>query len=591
MPAINRSNSQVAQDLHIDAQTILPVGTWFVGLSGSHAYAWGNGEVKEFKPGQFIDMPSVSSGTVQRLSGAKFSGLRPDGVSVFLSESNAVYAKILEPIPALAVVDAQQSLSKAMAYAMRASDVDHVLTSASLSAARKYATYTGKKVTVEDANDEYDLELTKGEQFQMTYLNRDRYELILKDEPKIQFIIRGHIIAANIMGRATFTKGFGSVAASDTGSFQPVGIISKNVANPINVAAGTALYQSRKKFYLGQNLVVPIDKYLSASDVSKIVSQAKEDSSLKAIESGREVRAAIPKLKGATKVKSVAPIKRGQTLDVVYGAFYPVSPNTPNRSRIVFDTTMAKAQERAREAIAAMPTPVDYFLFQTATNDELYDAAKDGRVVIRASGLLASRYKTAKKVSMTVAGADDYQAPEYVEPASNAPDLTIPAIAENKKEIVASLLRMVTEGYFVTGLHLAEQQPEDALRFSAAAMTDELYGRVVAGSRRIAAYFVEQGVDMRGKVVVARGKRTAEIRFKLPEPNQDQAASIASLQSDPPTLNSPGYETIKPKQPTVEVIAVNIHKGTVTVRPQRGPELYGAPYDVLYNNVVRKKLY
>lgn len=591
MALIKKEGNRLFRDLGIDVRTIQQVGQMFVGLSSRFAYAWGNGEVREFEPGDFVALPSVSAATIERLSGLNFAGKLDNGQTVFMSQSNAVHLELPTPAAVLSIVDRSQVLSAAKEYASVSSRVNASLLVASESAARKYATYTGKRVNIDDAHDEYELELVKGDQFSLTYLNRDSYELVTKEDPKIKFIIRGHVRVANIMGSADYTQKFGAVGENKTAVFEPVGEVTRNIATPIQIKKGTAIYMFRKRHYLAQNLVVPLEKIVGEADTAKILANVKPQSNPKAIAKGREVGVKLPKLEQATRVRSVAPLKSGKSLSVVYGAFFAVSPSTPNRSRVVFAPTAAQAQEQARQAVAAMTSPVDYFLFETSSNDELYDLARDGRVLIRASGLLRSAYPRARQVGMEVAGAAGYEAPEYVEPATGAPELTIPAIAENEQRVVEYLTRLISEGFFVTGLHLAQNQPGNAIRFAAPVMTEDLYDRVVAGTRRIAAYLVQQGVDMRGKVTSVRGNKSAEIRFKLPQPTAEQRISIERLEKEQPTLNSPAYETIKPKQPTVEIININIHTGMVTVRAQRGPELFGSPYDVLYNNVVRKSMF
>lgn len=591
MALIKKESNRLFRDLGIDVRTIQQVGGMFVGLSKRCAYAWGKGEIREYEPGDFVNLPSVSAATIQRLSNMNFAGTHDDGTTVFMSQSNAVHLKLHGQKDDLCIADRSQVLSAAKEYAHSASAVMESLQVASESAARKYATYQGKRINIDDAHDEYELELVKGDQFSLTYLNRDSYELVTKEDPKIKFIVRGHVRAANIMGQTDYTQKFGAVGENKTSVFEPVGEVTRNMAQPIQIKKGTPIYVFRKRHYLAQNLVVPLEKIVGQADLDKILNSVKPQSNPRAIAKGREVGVKLPKLEQAQKVKSVAPLKAGKTLSVVYGAFFAVSPSTPNRSRVVFGSTAAQAQEQARQAVAAMTSPVDYFLFETSTNDELYDLARDGRVLIRASGLLRSAYPRAKQVGMQVAGADSYVAPEYVEPATGAPELTIPAIAENEGRVIETLTRLISEGFFVTGLHLSEQQPGNAIRFAAPVMTDELYDRVVAGTRRIAAYLVQQGVDMRGKVTAVRGNKVAEIRFKFPQPSAEQRTSIERLQQEQPTLNSPAYETIKPKQPTVEITAVNIHTGVVTVRAQRGPELFGNPYEVQYNNVVRKSMF
>lgn len=591
MALIKKESNRLVRDLSIEPRTVKRIGDMFVGLSSRHAYAWGKGEIREFEPGDFVALPSVSAATIERLSGMNFAGTRDDGHTVFMSKSGAVHVALSGEQPKLSIADRSQVLAVANAYASSLSAITNSLQVASESAARKYATYNGKRVNIDDANDEYELELVKGDKFSMTYLNRDSYELVTKDDPKIKFILRGHVRAANIMGQSDYTQQFGAVGENKTSVFEPVGEVSRNMAQPLQIKKGTVVYMFRKRHYLAQNLVVPLEKIVSAADLDKILSSVKAQTNPKAIAKGREVGVKLPKLENAQKVKSVAPLRNSGNLSTVYGAFFAVSPSTPNRSRIVFGSSAAQVQEQARRAVAAMTSPVDYYLFETSSNDELADLARDGRVVIRASGLLRSAYPRAKRVEMQVAGADQYQAPEYVEPATGAPELTIPAIAQNEGKVIETLVRLITEGFFVTGLHLAEQQPGNAIRFAAPVLTDDLYDRVVAGGRRIAAYLVQQGVDMRGKVTTVRGTKSAEIRFKFPQPSAEQKISIDRLQEEQPTLNSPGYETIRPKQPTVEILKANIHTGVVTVRAQRGPELFGNPYDVSYNNVVRKSMF
>lgn len=590
MALIKKESNRLVRDLCIDPRSVQRVHNTFIGLSSRSAFVWRDGEIHEFAPGDIVRLPSVSAATISRLTGMQFAGTRDDGKSVFMSASNAVDVTLhgqREPLP---IVDRSQLLTAALAYAETANSVASSLLAASMSAARKWATYNGRRVNLDDAHDEYELELSKGEQYSMTYLNRDRYELVMKDEPKIKFIVRGHLRAMNIAGQSDFPAEFGSVGADKNNTFTPVGGVARNMANPIAVKKDTTIYMFRKRHYLAQNLVVPLEKILDASDLAKLLASVKPQNLPKAIAKGRQVGVKLPALENAQPVKFKQPSpRRAETLAAVYGVFFPVSPSQPNRSRIVFGKTAAEVQDRARQTITAMTSPVDYFLFETTTSDELYNLAKGGSVVIRATGLLRATYPQAQTVEMRVAG-DDGDVPEYVEPAVGAPDLEIPAIDINTNDIQKLLLRNISEGFFVTGLHLAEQQPADGIRFTSAVMTDELYNRVVAGARRISAYLQQQGVA-NIRLPTARGRKIAEIKLKLPKPTAAQLESIQLLQDEMPAMNAPGYETVKPKQPTVEITAVNIHTGMVTVRAQRGPELYGAPYDVLYSNVRRKKVF
>ncbi|QZE58335.1 hypothetical protein pEaSNUABM40_00119 [Erwinia phage pEa_SNUABM_40] len=577
---------RVIRDLSIMPLTIRQLGDAFVGLSSNNvAYAWRNGEIYDFTAGSDIAFPSLNANIIERISGMHFAGTHEDtGNTVFMSSSSAVHVQLGPKRKPYAVASSFDLMPAVMDFAVALSNTGKALEIASESAgARTYSTYQGKKVVVDDANDEYDLELEKGDKYSMVYLNRDRYELRLKDEPKIVFIIRGHLRAANIIGQTEFTKAYGTIADDKANTFQPVGVIGRNMATPIQIKKDTVIYSYRKKHYLPQNLAVPLEKILSGADLAKVIDGLKPFKENKAIVKGKLVGVKLPPLSGGTKVPSERPIKKN--VEVVYGAFFPVSASQPNRSRIVFGKTVKEVQTKAVEAVNRMAVPTDYYLFSTTTSDELYDIAKGGSVLIRATGVLQHTYANAKHVSL---GYMDNQT-ELRDPVKvDVPELRIAAIKPNTQEVVKEVLRLLTEGYFNTGLHLSVRQPPEAISFEGTfdpRTRDQLTGI----ARRIAAYLKQNGVEMeRGMIRAAFGQKRAELRFNLPTVSGAALQSVNKIQTDEPTLNAPIYATIKPKQPTVEITAFNRHTGYVTIRAQRGPELYSEPYDTLYSNVERK---
>ncbi|QZE56315.1 hypothetical protein pEaSNUABM23_00117 [Erwinia phage pEa_SNUABM_23] len=577
---------RVIRDLSIMPLTIRQLGDAFVGLSSNNvAYAWRNGEIYDFTAGSDIAFPSLNANIIERISGMHFAGTHEDtGNTVFMSSSSAVHVQLGPKRKPYAVASSFDLMPAVMDFAVALSNTGKALEIASESAgARTYSTYQGKKVVVDDANDEYDLELEKGDKYSMVYLNRDRYELRLKDEPKIVFIIRGHLRAANIIGQTEFTKAYGTIADDKANTFQPVGVIGRNMATPIQIKKDTVIYSYRKKHYLPQNLAVPLEKILSGADLAKVIDGLKPVKENKAIVKGKLVGVKLPPLSGGTKVPSERPIKKN--VEVVYGAFFPVSASQPNRSRIVFGKTVKEVQTKAVEAVNRMAVPTDYYLFSTTTSDELYDIAKGGSVLIRATGVLQHTYANAKHVSL---GYMDNQT-ELRDPVKvDVPELRIAAIKPNTQEVVKEVLRLLTEGYFNTGLHLSVRQPPEAISFEGTfdpRTRDQLTGI----ARRIAAYLKQNGVEMeRGMIRAAFGQKRAELRFNLPTVSGAALQSVNKIQTDEPTLNAPIYATIKPKQPTVEITAFNRHTGYVTIRAQRGPELYSEPYDTLYSNVERK---
>ncbi|QYW03423.1 hypothetical protein pEaSNUABM34_00121 [Erwinia phage pEa_SNUABM_34] len=585
MTIIQKQN-QIVRDLSIIPTTIRQVGDAFVGLSSNNiGYAWRQGEIFDFAAGDTFTTPHLNALSVSRVSGMSFAGKHEDtGHTVFMSSSSAIHLALGVRGKEVAITESNDALFHATNYATALSNCGVALKIASESAAaRVYATYQGKKVVIDDANDEYDLELEKGDKFSMVYLTRDRYELRMKDEPKIVFNVRGHLRAANIIGQSVFDKEFGSVGQDKANTFQPVGQAGRNMATPLQIKKDTVIYTLRKKHYLPQNLVVPLEKILDGSELNKLLSSLKPVVANKAITKGKLVGVKLPPLPGGQKVKSASPIVKDQK--VVYGAFFAVSTAQPNRSRVVFGSTIKEVQTKAIEAIGRMAVPTDYFLFSTTTSDELYDQAKSGSILIRSTGSLQSAYPRVKHISM---GYSQGQV-EYRDPMkTNPPELLTPVIAQNTPEIVRQLYRFLAEGYFNTGMHLSVNQPQSAISFDG--LMDPVAKNQLAGiGRRIAAYLKQSGVELpAGSIKIATGRTRAELRFKFPTLSGAALQSVNKIQTDPPTMNAPIYGTIKPKQPTIEITAVNRHTGYVTVRAQRGPELYSEPYETYYSNVERK---
>ena len=581
---IIQKQNQVIRDLSIIPTTVQRVGDAFIGLSSNNVgYAWRQGEIFDFAAGMSISMPHVNANTIQRISGMNYAGVNPEGNTVFMSSTSAVHVALGERQEQRYIATDKDVQQVTADFAAALSNSGQSLAIASLSAARTYGTYQGKKVVIDDANDEYDLELEKGDKLSLVYLNRDRYELHLKDEPKIVFIVRGHLRAANIIGQTVFDKPFGVVGSDKNNTFMPVGIAGRNIATPMQIKKDTVIYTFRKKHYLPQNLVVPLEKMLDGAELNKLLTALKPVKENKAITKGKLVGVKLPPLPGGQKIKSESPIKRDSK--VVYGAFFPVSAAQPNRSRIIFGDNVKDVQKKAVEAIGRMAVPTDYYLFSTFSTDELYDLAKGGSVVIRATGVLQHQYPKAKHISM---GYMDNQV-EYRDPVKvDVPELKIPAISSNNAKIVKEVLRLLAEGYFNTGLHLSGQQPTDALSFDGL-MDPRARDQLTGIARRIAMYLKQNGAVLpKGSIKLAFGKQRAEIRFNLPKLSGAALQSVNKIQTDEPTLNAPIYATIKPKQPTVEITAFNRHTGYVTVRAQRGPELYSEPYETYYNNVERK---
>ena len=582
---ILQKQNQVISDLSIMPLTVRRVGDAFVGLSSNNVgYAWRQGEIFDFTAGSSIALQSVSANTVERLSGMNFAGKHEDtGNTVFMSQSKAVHLHLGEVREPLHVLHSTELLPALSEFAASLSNSGKALEIASESAARQYATYQGKKIHVDDANDEYDLDLEKGDKFTMVYLNRDRYEVRMKDAPKIVFIIRGHQRVANIIGQTEWPKPFGLVGEDKKNTFTPVGRAPRNIATPIQIKKDTVIYSYRKKHYLAQNLVVPLEKILDGADLVKLLDMLKPVVENKAITQGKLVGVKLPPLPNAKPAASEAPIKKN--VKAVYGAFFPVSAAQPNRSRVVFDTTIKGVQDKAIEAVSRMAVPADYFLFSTTTSDELYDQAKGGSVIIRATGLLQHKYSKAKQISMGYStGQIEYRDPVKVNP----PALTIPAVSQNTGDLVRLLYRYLAEGYFNTGMHLSVDQPASAISFDG--LMDPVAKNQLTGiARRIATFLKQNGAVLPdGSIKIASGRTRAEIRFKLPTLSGAALQSVNKIQTDEPTLNAPIYATIKPKQPTVEITAFNRHTGYVTVRAQRGPELYSEPYETLYSNIERK---
>lgn len=584
---IKQKESRMVFELGIFPRSISKVGNHYIGHNSRAAYVWHKGEVTELVPGFSIQHESISADEVERITGMKFAGTHEDtGETVFMSKSNAVTVGLVPAIPDSHFYDIPTAYSAAQLFASQSQKVFDVLEASvetdgvSESAVTKYAQYKGPKQHFDDASDEYDLEIEKGDWIRVTYLNKDRYELRLKDSPRVQFILRGHARVQNIVGYVDYTLPFGQVSENKKDKYNYVGSVPKIMRDPY-IAKGTAVYEKRKKHYFAQNLGAPIENFLKAGEISNLLNILKQDPEAKSIVAGKLVGAAkLPKLANPEKVKTSS-----KKLDKVYGAYFAVSPSAPNRSRVIYADTPEKVQEEARSIISAMSTPVDYNLFTTFSTDENYATTQKNKVVIRSTPLLAAKYPTAQTVKMAVA----VNHPEFVEPKNGAPALHIPAHEGKTSAMYDYFRRLITEGYFGTGVRLAMNQPDTGIRFAAPAMDDITYDQIVGTARRITAYLKHNGAPLKqGSVRIARGKKVAEIRFNFPKLPAEGIASLERMRTDFPKFNTPIYETIKPKQPTVEITAVDIHTGKVTVRAQRGSNLYGAPFQVYYSNVIRK---
>lgn len=587
---IKQKQKHVISDLGIYPRSISKVGEHFIGHSQYAAYVWHGGEITEIVPGQTIQHESVSADMVERISGLHFAGTRDDNKSVFMSSSNAIHLELVPPQSESICYDMATAMQAAKAYAESSDRALGALAISSESAAPKYLKYIGKKLAIDDASDEYDLELEKGEFVKITYLTKDRYDLRMKDSPRIQFVIRGHAMAQQIMSNLEFTAPFGQIADVKTDTYAYVGTTKKKLPN---IAKDTVVLLRRKKHYLAHNLAVPLESWMTASEVSEVLKALRVDPEAPSYIKGKAIRSTpkvapvgkaetLPKLKNAETIKGPSPTRGLRT---VYGAFFPVSPSTPNRSRIVFEDTQAKLQTLVRDIIATYSSPVDYRLFTSTTSDENYKKTRNNKVVIKTTPILESNYNVTQTVKMAV----DVSHPTFVEPKTGAPEITFPMYAGQETKTLDFFRRLIEEGYFSTGVRLSHPQPETGIRFSAVAMDDTIYDQIIGIARRITAYMIHQGVPLKkGDIRIARGKKAAEIRFNLPRLSAQEQASVEAIQTEFPTLNAPIYETVRPKQPTVEIIAVDIHTGKVTARAQRGPALYGAPFEVLWSNVRRK---
>lgn len=588
---LTQKTSSVISDLNILPRSVTKVGDVFVAHSSCAAYVWHKGEIIEVRPGDRLRTESISADDVARISEKKFAGTRDDK-SIFMSLSGAISLDINVESLSLNAFDLKSAFSSALAYAKSLDSVHSAFEVCSESAAPKYLKYVGKALAVEDASDEYDLELEKGDVIKLVYLTKDRYELRLKESPRIQFIVRGHEVAQNIMGSLEFTSPFGQVSDQKTDKFEYVGTTKKKVGN---IAKGTSVLKKRGKHYLPYNLAVALESWIGSDELNTLLSSLKVEADAPSYVKGKAIHIAppapkvapvgqaqkLPKMPNATKVTGSGSPKDIKT---VYGAYFPVSAANQTRSRIVFADTPALLAKQVNSIMGSYGSPVDYTNFSTLSTDENYKKASKNKVVIKATPLLKATYP-----GTTVKMTTQTEKTVFVEPRSGAPEITFPVYAGQETKLIDFFRRQIEEGYFNTGLRLAHPQPENAIRFSAAQMDSETYDQVYGVMRRIMAFLLDNGVELKkGGVSTARGSRSAEIRFKLPELTAEQKASVEGLQKDMPTFNAPIYETIKPKQPTVEILSANIHTGKVKARAQRGPELYGAPFDVLWSNVRRK---
>lgn len=591
MPLLPKQ-SRMISDLGIFPRSISKVGNHFIGHNDRAAYVWHKGDIQEIRPGDIIQHESLSAAVVERITGLNFAGTRDDNKAVFMSVSNAIHVELVPEKQESISYDMQTALLAAQEYAKNSQRIHDILDMCSESAAPKYLKYVGKKMSIDDASDEYDLQLDKGDLIKLTYLNKDRYDLRLKDSPRIQFIVRGHEIAQNIMGGLEFTAPFGQISDQKTNKFEYVGEVSKKLLTP-NIAKGTVVVTSRKKHYFAHNLAVPIESWMNSQTLREVMNHIKAGKEPVSYVKGKAIKTSpkvapvgqaepLPKLANPKKLSSAGQPKNVRT---VYGAFFPVSASTPNRSRIVFADSMPKLQTLVRSIIATYNSPVDYSLFTTLSTDENYKAASKNKVVIKTTPIIANTYHVTQTVKMAPAVLH----PTFIEPKTGVPSIDFPVYEGQEQKVIEFFRRQIEEGYFNTGVRLSHPQPDTGIRFSAPVMDDVIYDQIVGVARRITSYLLHEGVPLKkGAVTLARGKKAAEIRFRLPSVSAEQKASIEKLVSDYPTLNAPIYETIKPKQPTVEIVSVSIHTGKVTARAQRGPSLFGNPFEALYSNVRRK---
>lgn len=577
---INKHNT-IARDLRIPLANLKQVGNTFVAMSGAVAYVFGRGQAYEIAPGMILNLPSISHEEIASVSGAKqFGSPLPDtneGTYMLskssVQEKDMFKARAIDP-ETVYVVDNSDVYEAAQRFAHSWSNVlttQDIITSCSAFKAAEW-TFNGVEAQFEEASDEFDVIIEKGDKFTLQYVNRDNYVLKIKGIRE-KFYVTGNKRIINILARSTTKDQMQAVASNDKLEFKYEGTVNRNLMRPLRIAKGTKIYSSLGQLYLEYNLMLPLTNVISKTD-QKVLLNSCIDEKGPNIVNGNV---------GAHAVKSTpieAPTKDDRV--VVWGAAVPVNPNQPHRSRIFFAPDADNAKQKALDFLKNTRTPVPFLVFQTSGNNDLYRESLTGRVLIKNTELVRRQYKATE---MRI------QAPieQFInlDPREDTPDITVPVIKSNTKNAVNAIRNLIDLGYFINGIRLGLDQPQDGLMFEAPHFDDSRYNALVGAARRILVWLKRQGVPTSGNTVtLARGEKRVLIEFKFEAPRDPKSVDL--LQTNPPILDAPIYENKKRSEPTVEITNANIHTGQVTCRMQRSATLYSAPYLEHYSNIQRK---
>lgn len=585
------------QELCGDSE-ILHVGNARMSVSGDRAYVWTDTMAHELCVGQTYEYTALSNAQLASALNLNFAG-QVESESVFMSSSAT--ARIESPEHSITHVEDEDMLK--VAALSCAKWLDHVQTVADLavseSARKVWYTFLGPKVDLDNVNDEYDITLAKGDKFTIAHVIGQNYAMSFQGS-KIKGTLKGHAEALQLIGRATVDKPLGAVSDNKKASFAVAGQIKKNLRTPMAMRKGAVIYTYRNKYYLEDMLTVPLDKILSKQVLDGILKELKPAPDAKIYVKG--IKAKQPKVDLAKPTKQPKEHKellpRGskrvaaKSIRPLYAAMFPVSAYQQGRSRIVFASTEEEVQAEAIALIRKMDKPVPFSTVATDTADNLYSGTK-GSVVIANTATLKLKYpgRRVYKSALAVAALP----PDA--PNVGAPPPGFPVHKENAVKFYKHVVRLISEGFFITGVELKPDfNTTKGFEFKAPIITNEIHDRIRGAARRLSMYMTNSGIEFgikSGKTIkkginIRRGKTTCFLHIPFPDLGDQAYDSATKLVDNPPTLNAPIYTTRDIKRPTVAIDSFNIHTGLCTVRMQRSGNLYAAPFETYYTNLVRK---
>lgn len=574
MAQIKTKADPIYAQLGISESSVSRVGSSHVGYVGSYGYVWNNGAIHEVRCPSVLTLSSLHTTEIESISGAVLEGHNGQH-HVFRSQSGALRVSDADATTDIYVVSNSDVQKATVALAQHLSDLSSTLSAAiSHSATAQYLTYSGKELDLEGTHDEFDLVLEPKDKFSLTFVRGDEYALRLKDDPSITFSLRGHKLVQNILSQTDAIDKVGAVSTNARSIFTYAGTTKQNIFRPIRIEAGTDIYRMKSDLYFGYNLAVPISRLVPANSLDRLLDKCQQLPGKQDIVNGKmgKAPASSPKL---------VPVKANAR---IWAAAVPVSANQIHRSRIFMDPRREEVLLRVQEHVQNLRVPVDYLLFETTSADPLYDEVASARVIIKNSNVIQSKYKTIR-VSSPIR-IDEMIA---TEPRDNPPALDLPCTEKNRVQTLIRIRSLIDQGYFLTGIRMSAKQESSGITFEAAFFDDRRYNMVVGAARRIATWLKQQGVPVTNRTIsIDRGQKMARIVFHFPVPRDPK--SIEKLRDDPPLLNTPVYENTTRHEPIVEIVDTNIHTGMVTVRMQRSPQLYAAPYVERYELISRRSL-